>query len=431
MKQFGSQERFRSELRAVIECLASGKPESADAVLLEDFAGDSKSVAWSFNSVFWGRLGDFEKATGVNYDDSIGGSSDRNLDYVRSTARAYVDRLSGRVADEERLCVVEVGVASTRRAFAFLEELKRISELQATGLYERTTYVLADYSESILQSSSAALREHHDNIEAVRIDAGDPLAALSPYVGRIAHIHVCNVYDNLPTDKVGWVGEQLYRIESRLYLPNAALESLVATHGFDPRDSDELAARLKMLATQREDGLCNLLDWARDRLVEQGQARLSYVAFWMDLFSSLRAEEQYVAIRDVDELPLGEVAGLQRPLELLRGQFTGARSVRVHLNQHALAGFVQMLRMLHRFGTLEVVDLFVQRLVEYYERFKGPAKYDGSTVNWLNGPLFRAVAEQLGYSVRFHSFKPYDPKSVSVIMLASPQMDFGELEVEE
>ena len=431
MKQFGSPDRFRSEIRAVIERLAAGKSESADAVLLEDFAGDSKSVAWSFNSVFWSRLGDFEKATGVNYDDSIGGSSDRNLDYVRSTARAYVDRLSGRVADSERLCVVEIGVASTRRAFAFLEELKRISDLQATGLYERTTYVLADYSESILQSSAAALREHHHNIEAVRIDAGDPLGALSPYAGRIAHIHVCNVYDNLPTDKVGWVGEQLYRIESRLYLPKAALESLVDKHGFNPRDADELVARLKMLTTRREDGLCDLLDWARDRLVEQGKAPLSYVGFWMDLFSSLRAEEQYVAIRDVDELPLGEVAGLQRPLDLLRGQFTGARSVRVHLNQHALAGFVQMLRMLHPFGTLEVVDLFVQRLEEYYERFKGPAKYDGSTVNWLNGPLFRAVAEQLGFSVRFHSFKPYDPKSVSVIMLASPQTDVGELEVEE
>ena len=51
---------------------------------------------------------------------------------------------------------------------------------------------------------------------------------------------------------------------------------------------------------------------------------LSYVDFWMDLFSSLRAEEQYVALRAVDELPLGEFAGV----DLLRGQFTGARSVR-------------------------------------------------------------------------------------------------------
>ena len=204
-----------------------------------------------------------------------------------------------------------------------MDELKRISDLQGAGLYERTTYVLADNSESILRAGESALRERHGNIEAVRIDAGDPFAALAPYDGRIAHVHVCNVYDNLPTDKVGWVGEQLYRIESRLYLPKAAMESLVDTHGFDPRDADELAARLKILATRREEGLCDLLDWARDRLAERGQEPLTYVDFWMDLFSSLRAEERYVAIDDVSELPMGDIAGLERPLELLRGQFTG------------------------------------------------------------------------------------------------------------
>jgi hypothetical protein len=36
----------------------------------------------------------------------------------------------------------------------------------------------------------------------------------------------------------------------------------------------------------------------------------------------------------------------------------------------------------------------------------------------LNGPLFRDVAAEFGYDVRFHSFKPFDPKSVSVIMVA-------------
>ena len=94
--------------------------------------------------------------------------------------------------------------------------------------------------------------------------------------------------------------------------------------------------------------------------------------------------------------------------------------VHVHLSQEALSGFIHLLSVLHPLGTLEVVDLFVQRTEEYYDRFKGPAKYDGSTVNWLNGPLFREVAKQLGYSVRFNSFKPFDPKSASAILLASP-----------
>jgi hypothetical protein len=90
----------------------------------------------------------------------------------------------------------------------------------------------------------------------------------------------------------------------------------------------------------------------------------------------------------------------------------------VHANAAAISGFVQLLDVLHPQGVLEIVDLFVQRPEEYGQRFLGPAKYDGSTVNWLNGPLFRAVGESLGYSVRFNSFKPFDPKSVSVILLA-------------
>ena len=75
--------------------------------------------------------------------------------------------------------------------------------------------------------------------------------------------------------------------------------------------------------------------------------------------------------------------------------------------------------MLHPSGVLEVVDLFVQRIEQYCEAFKGPAKYDGSTVNWLNGPLFREVGEQLGFQVRFHAFKPFSAKSASVIMTAA------------
>ena len=94
--------------------------------------------------------------------------------------------------------------------------------------------------------------------------------------------------------------------------------------------------------------------------------------------------------------------------------------IRVHLNLAALNGFAQLLPILHSHGTLEIVDLFVQRLEEYHQTFKGPAKYDGSTVNWLNGPLFRAVAERLGCTVRFQSFRPFDPRSASVALLAYP-----------
>jgi len=431
MGQFDALECFRTDVRRAIESLIAGKGESDGDVALESFAPESQSVAWSFNRAFWSRLKEFEQATGVNYDESIGGSTDRNVSYVRSTARAYVDRLSSYTKDDGAFYVVEVGVASPHRARTFLDEVKRISDLHHSHVYERTAYVLADYSESILQSSVEELRPNHENIEAVRIEASDPQKALAPYRGHIQHVHICNVYDNLPTDKVGWIDEQLYLIESRLYLSRDALESLVQRHGLEPSDAGDIADRVGSLAESRDDGVSALLEWVRERLVARGKDRLAYVAFWMELFNALRAQERYVKIDNLNELPLGNIAGLDQPLELLRKQFTGHRNVRVHLNQSALAGFVRMLDLLHPLGTLEVVDIFVQRIEEYFTRFKGPAKYDGSTVNWLNGPLFRAVAEQLGYAVRFHSFKPYDPKSASVIMLASRRREEAAVELEE
>jgi hypothetical protein len=151
----------------------------------------------------------------------------------------------------------------------------------------------------------------------------------------------------------------------------------------------------------------------------------------MDLFAALRLDERYVAVNDVEELLPKGIAGMDSFAprltgrgsdagEVLQRHLGGTRDICVHLNQAALNGFAQLLPILHPQGTLEIVDLFVQRLEEYHQAFKGPAKYDGSTVNWLNGPLFRAVAERLGCTVRFQPFRPFDPRSASVALLAYP-----------
>ena len=44
--------------------------------------------------------------------------------------------------------------------------------------------------------------------------------------------------------------------------------------------------------------------------------------------------------------------------------------------------------------------------IEQYRRsFRGPGKYDGSVVNWVNGPLLAAIARRKGYEVSFRSFQ--------------------------
>ena len=64
----------------------------------------------------------------------------------------------------------------------------------------------------------------------------------------------------------------------------------------------------------------------------------------------------------------------------------------------------------------QVQDLFVTELEQYRGTFRGPGKMDGSIVNWLNGPLFRAVGDHLGYADHFEPFRRYREKSNTVVL---------------
>jgi 5,10-methylenetetrahydrofolate reductase len=420
MRQFRSPAAFRLELRRALEWIRQGKDESSGGILLEPFRAGGQSLCWQFNIEFWKRLREFEQAAGVDYDASIGGSTDHNLTYARSSARALYDRVREHGLGGEPLFVLEVGVASTHRARSFLKEFRRVCEIAGADYYQRTTYVLADYSPIILEKSTEELRLEHPSVEAVRLDAGNPTAALAPYRGRVIHAHLCNVFDNLPADQAQCLDGRWYRVDMRLYLPEDTLDDLIRKHGLSTEDRRAVQELLSGLSNRGDGAVAELLDWARARFMELGRGPLAYVGFWMDLYAALRFDERYVEAARLDDVVKGALPEAVSGAELLRNLLVDGRDIRIHVNYAALAGFAELMRVLHPFGTLEVVDLFVQRLDDYHAAFKGPAKYDGSTVNWLNGPLFRVLAERLGGTVRFQPFRPFDPKSVSVVLLAHP-----------
>jgi len=60
--------------------------------------------------------------------------------------------------------------------------------------------------------------------------------------------------------------------------------------------------------------------------------------------------------------------------------------------------------LLHPFGRLLCHDLFVTDIRDYGAGFYGPGKYDGSVVNWVNGPLLRHVGSRGGFDVRISPF---------------------------
>ncbi|MGB0714575.1 MAG: methylenetetrahydrofolate reductase C-terminal domain-containing protein [Phycisphaerae bacterium] len=449
IKQFKGDEAFRQHVRHALaswpgaastsargETTPHGAAGADDWMPLEPFAPESQSVAWKLNSVFWERLRDFEEATGISYDASIGGSTDHNLAYVRSTARAYFDRVHQHGVGHESLCILEIGVASVGRAITFLEEFKRICDVNHVDYVNNTTYLLADFSAELLEIGASQLREHHPLVETIQIDAGDPSNALSPYQGRIMHAHLCNVYDNLPASKLAIVDGNVYQLESRLGIERSSLADIAQAHSLSPADVQSLQTSLASLGEGRINA-ASWLDSLHDLLSVQGRPRLDYVHLWISLFQAMTFEERYVRVQqrpssassatseaarvaassNVEAHPTMDAKLLALAMNVLN-EYGTTRDVEVHANVEALGGFCRLLPLLHRFGVLEVVDIFARRLDEYRTRHMGPAKYDGSTVNWLNGPLFRAAAEELGYSVRFDSFKPFDPKSASVILLA-------------
>lgn len=419
VRQCPDASAFQTLIRDALERLPAQRGEADEALVLEEFAGESRSICWSFNRAFWNRLGDFEQATGINYDASIGGSTDHNLTYVRSTARAYFDRVMDNRLAGQRLCVVEIGVASTLRARAFLDELRRLDEVTDQSVTEQTTYVLADFSKEILARGAEELAGVHPHVETVLFDAADPSRALGRFRKRIMHVHLCNVYDNLPTDKVARIDTRLFNVEARAYLPVGATSAILHKFSLNESLRAPFEQRLRAVASGGVNDVNDLLDWLRRELVAAGRPPLDYVHAWMDLISAMKLEERLVPITRADQIALPPLVSAS-PMDLVQGHLPPHNDWCVHLNQESLSGFVQLLDLLHPGGVLEVVDLFVRRVEEYNDKFKGPAKYDGSTVNWLNGPLFRAVGERLGYSVRFNSFRPFDPKSPSIIMLASP-----------
>ena len=48
----------------------------------------------------------------------------------------------------------------------------------------------------------------------------------------------------------------------------------------------------------------------------------------------------------------------------------------------------------------------------YRTAFRGPGKYDGSVVNWVNGPLLAHVGRRFGLDVHFEPFRHRSRSSI-------------------
>jgi hypothetical protein len=173
-------------------------------------------------------------------------------------------------------------------------------------------------------------------------------------------------------------------------VPGPAAGEIADRFGLGRAELAQLVRRLLRIGPE-------LLSESRpETFADTGQA----VLFWQAVWAALRQAERYVPLEGLGTYPIAP--GLTG--EILRPLLGAEGDVRMRVSNGALASFADTLPLLHPFGRVVCRDLFTTGAGEYRSGFRGPGKYDGSVVNWVNGPLLQLLASRRGYDARFAAF---------------------------
>ncbi len=365
-------------------------------VYLEDWGPGTQSCIWAFNALYWTALAQWEKAVGRGYEQALPGSASdaRNRNAARELVSELFtvwDGLASASALPEQLYVAELGVGNGSQARVFLDEFRDLDAGHGRDYYRRLHYLMCDYSRHVLDLARETVAPHAAHVSSVSLDATRPGTSLGFLRSRVFLLYISNVYDNLPTDEVAQFGGQPYLVQARAYVPPAAATELAASVAATAAELPALVHKLLRLGPDL------LPDAAPGHIADTDAA----VGFWRRAWSALRLAERYVPLTGLDLYRLaGSLSG-----EMLRPMLDSGGDIRMHVSNGALASFADSIELLHPFGKLVCHDLFLTDVQGYRTAFRGPGKYDGSVVNWVNGPLLAHVGRRHGLDVHYEPFR--------------------------
>jgi len=378
-----------------------GQPVSTEQerLMLEDFKPFRSSIAWEFNRLYWHRLKEWEAVTGKGYEQTLpGGQSDANHPDAVADSVADFWTLLRDLESKQRLpaeiYILEIGVGTGQRYGLFLDRFHALDEQRGTNFYPKLRVLLGDYSLHSLDRSRAAVQKHLDICSFMVLDAINPLKTLSFLRHKLLHVHLTNVYDNLPNDEVLRRDGKLYFIETRAYLPMQDVVRITERYGLPLEKARTLVSRLL------EGGPDYLGDYDRG------------MGFWMETWDAMKLEERLTPLEEVMDTALPPGLDLTKLEEILKD---APSDLRLHLSSGALESFYNTIPLLYPRGYLQVQDIFVTDLNQYRLGFHGPGKLDGSIVNWVNGVLLREVGERSGYDVHFAPFQYRKGSKTSIL----------------
>jgi hypothetical protein len=375
-------------------------------VWLEPWAPGSGSCVWRFNALYWQALAAWEKVTGKEYEQTLpGGESDaRNSASAREVILDLFsswDELASRRALPEQLYVIELGVGNGGQARTWLDEFVELDRRHGRDYYRRLHYLMGDYSAHVLDRARQAVAHHGDHVSGLVLEATRLSGSVGFLAGKAFLVYISNVYDNLPSDEVAVIRGRMYLVQTRSYLAGPAADAIADRFGLKRAEIAPLTERLLRIGPEL------LAESQPDKFPDTGQA----VLFWQAAWEALRQAERYVPLEGLDTYRITPaVTG-----EILRPLLAAEGDVRMHVSNGALSSFADTLPLLHPFGRLVCHDLFTTSPDEYRAGFYGPGKYDGSVVNWVNGPLLQLLASRRGFGVQFSPFTQRPASNVKTL----------------
>lgn len=385
---------MRAETRDAL--VAHRNPLTSPRIYLEEWTAGATSLIWRFNELYWRALSLWEEATGRLYEDTLpGGESDaRNRDAARELILELVnvwDDLQARNALPDELYVIELGVGNGNQAKTWLDEFVEVDRAHGRDYYRRLHYLLGDYSPHVLARAENAVAHHGAHISSLVVDATQPAKTLAFMRYKTFMVYMSNVYDNLPSDEVALIAGRVYLVEVRAYLPSRMAMSIAQRFSATEDGLPALVEKLLRLGPEL------LTEAAADHFPTVEEA----VEFWRQCWQEIRLEERYVPLDGLDSYAVApSLTG-----EHLRPLLEANGDVRMQVNNGAVASFVGTLPLLHPFGCIQCHDLFLTDVQQYQTGFRGPGKYDGSVVNWVNGPLLQLIGGRRGFDVDVVPFR--------------------------
>jgi hypothetical protein len=357
-------------------------------VPLEPFGPQRGSIIWTFNNLFWQHLPAWEEASGRSFEQALpAGKSDANHEAAIADSVAdfwtLLRDLEARNQLPPEVFILEIGVGTGERVLRWLDRFQRLDAERGRGFYPRLRVLLSDYSARILDRAAAAVRGHQKISSFIALDALNPFKTLSFLRYKVLHIHLANVYDNLPSDEMVRKDGRFYTVEARAYLPAAAAAAIAREFDTPPGDLSRTIGKFLEVGP----------DYFPDR--RRG------VQFWQTVWGAVKLEERLCELEDLAAARLP--SGLT-PEHIDECLLDAPADVRFHLSTGAVESFLNTVPLLHPRGYLQVHDIFVTDMDEYRQGFRGPGKLDGSVVNWVNGALLREVGARAGYDVHFAPF---------------------------